>query len=161
MDSLLGKYPSNELYCKVPLYIAVQKCPLRQDPTLKFDKESAMLHFDDDIPSLERNVAFWKERVEEQTKRRDQTQTQYLAVNTSLNDALAKKNQALEKLTATRGDLHHIETLATNAVQTKKDAETLNASIAGLDTNINKTYREANDIRQKRESDIQRFSATS
>jgi len=160
LDSLLGKYPSNELYCKVPLYIAVQKCPLRQDPTLKFDKESAMLHFDDDIPSLERNVAFWKERVEEQTKRRDQTQTQYLAVNTSLNDALATKNQALEKLTATRGDLHHIETLATNAAQTKKDAETLNASIAGLDANINKTYREANDIRQKRESDIQRFSTT-
>jgi len=160
LDSLLGKYPSNELFCKVPLYIAMEKCPLRQDPTLKFDKESAMLHFDADIPSLERTVAFWKERVKEQTKLRDQAQTQYLTANTLLNDAVAKKNQALEKLSGTRGDLHHIETLATNAMQTKKDAEALNASIAGLDAKVAKTYREANDIRQKRESDIQRFSAT-
>ena len=160
LDSLLGKYPSNELYCKVPLYIALKKCPLRQDPTLKFDKESAMLHLDDDIPSLERNVAFWKERVTEQTKLRDQAQTQYFTANTSLNDVLTKKNQALEKLTGARGDLHHIQTLATNAMQTKSDAETLNVSIAGLDTKIARTYREANDIRQKRESDMQRFSAT-
>ena len=160
LDSLLGRHPSNELFCKIPLYIAVEKCPLRHDPAIKFDKEAAMLHFDDDVPSLERNVAFWKDRVTEQIKARDQAQSQYLAANTSLNDALAKKNQALEKLMATRGDLHHIETLATNAVQVKKDAESLNASIAGLDSKIAKTYREANDIRQKRESDIQRFSKT-
>jgi hypothetical protein len=160
LDTLLGKYPSTELFCKVPLYIARERCPLRQDPTLKFGKEGAMLHFDDDIPSLERNVAFWKDRVAEQTRLRDRLQPQYLTANTALNDALTKKSLGLEKLTARKADLRHIATLATNATQAKKAAETLNGSISGLDAKINKTYREANDIRQKRESEIQRFSAT-
>jgi hypothetical protein len=160
LDSLLGKYPSTELFCKVPLYIAIEKCPLRQDPTLKFGKESAMLHFDDDIPSLEKNVAFWTERVKEQAKVRDESQKQYLAANTSLNDKLAERNRLFETLATKRSEFRHIESLTRNAVLAKEAAERLDASISGLDVKINKTYREANDIRQKRESDIQRFSTT-
>jgi len=160
LDSLLGKHPSSELFCKVPLYIAVEKCPLRQDPTLKLGKESAMLHFDDDIPSLERDAAFWTERVKEQTKARDELQRQYLATNTTLNDKVGERNRLFEILATKRSSFQQIETLTRNAVLAKEAAVKLDASIAGLDAKINRTYREANDIRQKRESDIERFSAT-
>jgi hypothetical protein len=160
LDSLLGKYPSSELFCKVPLFIAIEKCPLRQDPTLQFGKETAMLHFDDDVPSLEKNVAFWRERVKEQTKLCDDRQKQYLGTNTALNDAISKKDRAFEKLATKRSELREIESLARNAGQTKEGAEKLGKSISGLDAKINRSYREANDIRHKRESDIHRFSAT-
>jgi hypothetical protein len=158
LDALLGKYPSTELYCMVPIDVARLNCPLAGAPTLKFGKESAMLHLDEQIPALEKNMTFWKERIGVREKQEVIAQREFNTANSAHDEGLRKERSAFERLTSIKGELENTMALANNALNARRSAERLESSIGKLDGRVNKTYREATDIRQKRESEIEAFS---